>query len=151
VGGGAGGGIPEIAWNGGYMTLTPIDTVSPLIAADPASGSVTTAETWHTLGGGLGIANLSSTHGRYRMTPQGEVEIDIVLTATGAGGPASGTFANNLASQYQPAIQRSYPLGGPLAAGLGRVLVGTAGSVQVSVPAFNNGNIWGGTIIMPLD
>ena len=151
VGAGAGGGIPEIAWNGGYITLTPIDTVAPLVAADPASVATTTAETWHTLGGGLGIANLSRTHGRYRMTPEGEVEIDVLLTATGAGGPASGTFANNLAAQYQPALQRSYPLMGPLAAGPGRVLVSTAGAVQVSLPAFANGNIFGGTIIMPLD
>jgi hypothetical protein len=122
-----------------------------LTAFDPSVAAHSQAETWHTLGGGLGIANLTSDHGRYRLTPWGDVEVDVLLRATGAVASASGTFANSLVSAYRPAFTRSYPLGGPLAAGLGRVLVSTAGAVTVTVPNLNSGNVMGTTIIMPTD
>jgi hypothetical protein len=128
--------------------LVQLGQATTLVASTPGTA---TAETWNTLGGGLGIANLTSDHGRYRFTPEGEVEIDVLLRATGAVVSASGTFANSLVSAYRPAFTRSYPLGGPVAAGLGRVLVSTAGAVTVTVPNLNSGNVMGTTIIMPTD
>jgi len=116
---------------------------------DPVAGPPT-IEDWHTLAGGLGLANLTSTHGRYRMLTNGTVEIDILLTATGAGS-GTGTFANSLAAPYQPALQRSYSLQGPIAAGPARVTVVTSGAISVSMPTYASGNIFGGTIIMILD
>jgi hypothetical protein len=125
-----------------------VNTVLPGTSVGPGA----TLETWNTLGGGLGIANLSSTHGRYRMNPMGDVEIDIVLTATGAGGPASGTFTNSMnPAFYGPAVTRRYGLMSTTATGPGSVLIGTGGAVTVSVPAFTNGNVFGGTITMPTD
>lgn len=151
IGSGGASAGPEIDYFGAAaMTLLPINTVVPLVASDPNAANIT-PEPWHTLGGGLGIANLSSTHGRYRLTPEGRVEIDIVLTATGAGGPASGAFANNMVSQYQPSITRRYGLMSTTATGPASVLVGLTGTVTVAVPAFTNGNVFGGTIIMPTD
>src|SRR5215475_711890 len=88
-----------------------------------AGGCFIYSDVWNTLGGGLGIANLTSDHGRYRWTPWGTVEIDVLVRATGAVVGASGNFANSLAVAYRPAFTRSYPLMGPLAQGPGRVTV----------------------------
>jgi len=128
--------------------LAQLGQATTLVASAPGTA---TAETWHTLGGGLGITNLTSDHGRYRFTPEGEVEIDVLLRATGSVTGASGTFANSLASGYLPAFTRSWPVMGPLGPGPGRVTCSTAGAVSVTVPNLSSGNILGGTIIMPLD
>lgn len=84
---------------GGFHYSGPITAYAP---------GGTTDETWHSLGAPLNGATppgCTLQQGRYRMTPDGECEIDIALVAAGAGGSGSTagtyTFANTLPGSYQ--------------------------------------------------
>jgi hypothetical protein len=128
----------------------------PLSAAKPGSAPVT-AETWTTLGI-PGIAGWSSDRGRYRMTPDGEVEIDIILHATAVtAGGSQNAYPNALAAAYRPAFHRAYPMGiTSLITGNNRwpsLDIDTAGVVTLNLPpnGVGAGIQVGGNVRMPLD
>lgn len=153
IGEGGFGGA-EIDWNQSAMTLGLINTALPITALAPGATS-TTAETWHSLGS-PGATGYTSVHGRYRMTPMGEVEFDIQLVDAGTGTAGIYSYANTLPSAYRPSIDRYYPigvqgtnLGASRAPGL---RIQTTGAVAVMLPTIGvAGNLVGGTAIMPLD
>jgi hypothetical protein len=134
------------------MMVDGINT--PLVGVDPVNGG---PETWHSLGS-PSATNFTSNHGRYRMTADGTVEFDIVLTGgTGGGTQGTYTYANTLPTAYRPALDRFFPLGAQgawIAAG-GRfpgLKVNADGSVNLHMPSMGfSGNIAGGTFRMMLD
>lgn len=105
---------------------------------------------WNTLGGIGGPSGWTSDHGRYRMTLEGDVEIDIMLHGTSGSGTAGTiTYANNLAVGYRPAIDRIYPLGVNTTGGANAFAhVQTDGTFTLIVPAQSK---IGCNILMPLD
>lgn len=95
------------------------------------------AETWHSLGT---FPSGTTTRGRYRMTAEGEVELDINLTGT----PTSGTFPNALPAAYRPAVVKRFVIaqGGTLglcavsnATGNVSMTIGAGGSATADVAA----------------
>lgn len=74
------------------------------IATDPSTGTPATPaipETWHPLGA-FSSATWTVNRARYRMTLEGECQIDISLNAQVGGGAAGAfTWANNLLAPYQ--------------------------------------------------
>lgn len=127
-------------------------------ARNPTTGN---PETWQSLGSPA-ATGYNTLFGRYRLTPEGETEIDIQLQATpGAGTAGVYTFANLLPAAYQFAgtIARSYPLGynGTLTAGVnaGSVLIDAAssanpGRVRIQIPGLPLNTIIGSTFTVPL-
>lgn len=128
----------------------------------PSGNSQGTAgpESWNTLGAlsGTGSANLTINAGRYRVTAQGECEIDIVLTATGtttAGGNI--TFATTLPSAYRftTGTQRSYPVGfnGAVttATNTATLRVSSGGVVALELPSVPVNTVISVTQHIPLD
>lgn len=136
-------------WNASGLD---IPACSLITAKDPSTGSVASPaipETWHTLGS-PSFAGWTSDHGRYRMTPWGDVEIDIHLSGSGTAG--TYTYPNSLQAAYIPAITRHYPMAitGNVTAGTNnaRIFVSSTGIVQVVLPSVSNA---GNTIFVPLD
>jgi hypothetical protein len=118
-------------------------------------------ETWQQLGTGMG-ATWTVNNTRYRMTSDGECEIDIAVNAQ-AGGGAAGVFqfANALGALYQFAgnYSRACPLtfNGTITAGTNQpgLLVDGAGTsspgrVRILVPALPATSNVGGTVRIPL-
>lgn len=69
------------------------------------AGAVITADTWHTLGS---LSHFTVARGRYRLTPEGELEIDISVTPDGANAVAT-SFANTLPAACQPDVDLRVP------------------------------------------
>jgi hypothetical protein len=103
------GGVPLTYANIGIGGFT---TIGPSFAVHPGS-SPAVLETWQSLGA-FSTATWTVNTGRYRITPDGECEIDISLNAQAGGGAAGAfTWANNLLADYQFAgnYTRSYAMG----------------------------------------
>jgi hypothetical protein len=118
-----------------------------LVAADPVNGG---PETWHSLGS-LG-AHYTIQAGRYRLTIDNQVELDVEVT--GDGAQAGNTqFANALPAAYRPLTGRHPPMGGTRNVTAGdlwpRLSVSSAGAVQV-IDAGTADN-WGINVSIPLD
>lgn len=133
--------------------------IASLITGQHPGATVPTAETWQSLGSpsATGYNTLAQ---RYRMTPEGECEIDISLVAAAGGGTAGTyTYANTLGSSYQfsGSNTRAYPLGYNSGAALSpaSLLVdpsgsGTPGRVRIILPALPATTSIGNTFCMPL-
>jgi hypothetical protein len=106
-----------------------------------------TVEAWHSLGT---LANYTIAAGRYRMTPEGELELDIDVTGNGSNAGTT-TFGNTLPTAYRPAITRHVGIGTTRPQTNGeswpRLFISTAGGVQVVATAsVTNEYFWSGTI-----
>jgi hypothetical protein len=93
----------------------------------------TVAETWHTLGT---LAGYTVTIGRYRLTPDNELELDIKCAGGGAQAQTV-SFSVTLPAAYRPVTQHdTLPMGTTKAIAAGdiwpRILVTTAGVVTVN-------------------
>jgi hypothetical protein len=149
----------------GLSTVNVLDPVNPgIVATEP--GSSPAAEAWHSLGAPSSPTGCTLQQARYRMTVEGECEIDIALVAAGAGGAGSTagtyTFANTLPSAYQfsGSFLRIYPLtynaaitGGTQAPIIAVDGNGTAnpGRVRITIPALAAGVALTGTPRIPLN
>lgn len=145
----------QLQWDssGVHINSTLFGTAGTLTIGDNVSltsGKVISADIWNTLGGQAagGPTGWTVDHGRYRMTPEGEVEIDIMLHSTTTGNAGTIGFNNNLGAAYQPAIDRIYPLGVNSTSVTAFVHVTTAGVVTLIVPSATK---LGCNIRMPLD
>lgn len=116
---------------------------------DPVAGPPT-LETWHSLGS-PGITNFNSVHGRYRLTADGYLFVDIQGAATGATTNQTGTYANTMPAPYRPAITRTFPVIAPDVGTYYRVTVNTDGTVGLHIGVLASGNQVGGTALIPLD
>jgi hypothetical protein len=93
--------------------LAPIVVEQGIFAAAPNgfSGDAV-AETWHSLGT-CGSTGCTLNEARYRLTPDGECEIDIALS-TGGGGSTAGTYTFTvtlpLAYQFPGSFSRNLPV-----------------------------------------
>jgi len=148
----AAGCYAYIQWPGPFpgtpIIQQNIDVTGQIIAAP---GGV--EETWHTLGA-LGIANFTVNHGRYRLLPDGDVEIDFSFVTTGAVAAFFGTFANAMPAAYQPDFIRACGIG--LTGNetinpdhVPSILVNTAGVVTIAMCALANGVVGGCTFRYP--
>lgn len=90
--------LTEVIGNGGSIQVNV-----KLTATDPVNGG---PETWHSLGT---LANYTVNIGRYRLTPDNEVEIEVDVTAAGANAQTT-TFGNTLPSAYRPQADRRLPV-----------------------------------------
>jgi hypothetical protein len=98
-----------------------------LVATSPGS-SPSVPETWSTLGP---IGNgWTTNHGRYRMTAEGELEIDVSLQGSGTTGTL--TWPNTLPSAYRPVIARR--IAGVPTSGTCHTTVNTSGTVSSTIP-----------------
>ena len=110
-------------------------------------------ETWHSLGT---LAGYAVTKGRYKINNEGDLKLDIQVTAGGANA-AVATFSNTLPNapdNYRPATVRRFTLetGRAVTAGDNwpTLIVNTSGTVQVStVLAINATLEYNGAV--PLD
>lgn len=137
----------------GATYINPGSAQFPFIATT-APGTFDTTETWHSLGS-PSATGFSSDYGRYRMTPEGEVEFDIQLSSAGGGTGGTYTYANTLPTAYRPVNIRVYPLCRTDTAPGGQFFpclqVHASGAVQIQVPGIAAGNQVGGQAFMPLD
>lgn len=118
--------------------------IPSLAGQDPANGL---RETWHSLGS-PSATGWASQHGRYRMTPEGETEMDINLTGSGSTGTFN--YANALAAAYRPSIKRVHNLGMEgITTSPCQVTVATTGVVTLRIGATTStiGDTWA----FPLD
>jgi|SRR5215470_390955 len=122
-----------------------IEAFQPIVSATALG-----AETWHSLGT---LAGYTVNTGRYRLTPEGETELDINVTSLGANA-ANVNFSVTLPAAYTPSLQQVYPLGstGVVAAGnvWPHLQVGTGGVVTVQQTA-NNAVQLGNNVNVPLN
>lgn len=129
--------------------------LGPVTAADPASTTVLVPETWTTLGS-PSATGFTSNIAQYRMTAEGETQIDVKLTAGGSGGTAGTyTYAATLPAPYRPPTTRIYPLGwnSTMVAGAASnaLIVNSSGTVQVKLNALAAATIVGTTVRVPLN
>ncbi len=136
-------------------TLKTDDSLVVALAITATGGTaalphVLTTDTWHTLGT---LTGYTVTVGRYRLTPDNCVEIDVEVVAGGANA-SSVTFSVTLPAQYRPLADRRPPISTNKTVAAGdispRLFVGSAGAVQV-IQTANNGQLLGTTVRIPLD
>lgn len=98
-----------------------------IVAVQPGSNPAV-VETWHSLGN---YTSGTTTRGRYRLTAEGELEIDVNLTGTPTAG--AGSFANTMPASYRPAVTKR----GVITQGgtLGIITVATTGVVSATIGA----------------
>jgi hypothetical protein len=119
-----------------YGTGLAVSQVTALVSGTP--------ETWHSLGS-LGVSGMTVNQGRYRMLPDGDVEINFSFTTTAAVSAQFASFANTLPAAYQPLQEQGIGVGASGSAWtisstrLFSLLVTTSGNVQVSMPAIASG------------
>lgn len=129
-------------------------------AGTAAAPTLITTDTWHSLGS-AGSTGCTLQQARYRLTPDGECEIDIALVAT-TGGSIAGTYTwgSTLPGTYQfPGnYARGYPMGFSATSTSGVeapiILVdgagtGSPGRVRITLPALASGVVITGTIRIP--
>src|SRR5262249_31836640 len=109
---------------------------SPVVALDPVA--LNTPETWHSLGT---TSHISWNQAAYRMTPEGELELDFHGNSDGSNA-ATVTFSVTLPAAYRPTTNnRRQPIhtGRAITAGetMPFVQVTTGGAVQVNMNAAN--------------
>lgn len=128
-----------------------------ITAVTPGTGTTSTpatAETWHSLGS-PSATGFTSNVGQYRLTAEGETEIDVNLTANVGGGTAGTySYATTLPAAYRPPTTRIYPLGfnQTLASGVScALIVKSTGEVDVKLAALSAGTIAGTTARVPLN
>jgi hypothetical protein len=102
----------------------------------PGTPTLIRTDAWQSLGT---LAGYTVVIGRYRLTTDNCVELDIKVTGSGTQA-TTVTFANTLPAAYQPATQHdSLPMGTTRAVTAGdispRLLVSTAGAVTVNASA----------------
>lgn len=145
----------HLQWDSGgvHVNATLFGTGGTLTIGDnvDVTGKVISADTWHSLGT---LSHFTVTRGRYRMTPEGETELDIHVVGDGAN-LSSTTFANALPAAYRPAsATRRYPLESGRAVTAGdpwpRVEIDTSGNVTVVIAAGVT-SAFSGAAKMPLD
>lgn len=133
------------------VAIGTIIAPNPTATATPTAPA--TAETWHALGS-PSATGFTSNIGQYRITAEGETEVDVKLTANAGGGTAGTyTYANTLPAAYRPPANRIYPLGfnQTLASGVScALIVNSAGTVQVKLAALTAATITGTTARVPL-
>jgi hypothetical protein len=128
-----------------FLDKTGFNAVGTVTAPHPGT-TPAVVETWQSLGA-FSTATWTVNNGRYRITAEGECELDISLNAQ-AGGSVAGVFtwANNILAAYQFSgnYSRSYAFGfnGTIttATNSANVLVdgagtATAGRVRCQLPA----------------
>jgi hypothetical protein len=119
---------------------------------DPVAGPPT-LETWHSLGS-PSLTNIASDHGQFRMLPFGVVLFQIVLHATANAASQATTYATTLPAVYRPAFNSPFPLGfndSQLTTDRWpRIVVTTAGAVNIGLPAITSGAVVGGSFLMVL-
>jgi hypothetical protein len=119
-------------------------------AATPSGSPPAGAETWNSLGA---LAGFSVAEGRYKLTAENEVVLDIEVTAGGANA-ASVSFANSLPASYSPLVARQFPLSSTRAVTAAdpwpRLSVGATGVVSV-LSAANTTASLGTNVRIPLD
>jgi len=81
--------------------VTGIVTQLSTVAFQPGS-SPPIVETWHSLGT---FPSGTTSRGRYRIAANGELEIDMTLTAS----PTTGTWPVTLPTAYRPAVTKRIP------------------------------------------
>lgn len=103
-------------------------TVSGVITGPTPGSSPVIPETWHSLGN---YPSGTTTRGRYRLTAEGELEVDISLTGTPASG--ANSFPNTMPAAYRPAVTKRLIIvqGGTL----GICTINTTGIVGLSIGA----------------
>ncbi len=144
--------LGEIVQTGDVQTVT-LEATGAVTATGGTAAlpSAILTDTWHSLGA-LG-AHYTVTLGRYRLTTDNCVELDIKVVGDGLQA-TSVTFANVLPAAYRPATQHdSLPMGTPRQVTAGdiwpRLLVDTAGNVTVNASAV--GNTFATCVRVPLD
>lgn len=118
---------------GGTSTDT-LDVTGAVTATGGTASSPTliTTDTWQTLGT---LAGYTVNTGRFRLTPHGETELDVSVTAGGANA-ASTAFSVTLPAAYRPTgSNRSVPMATTLAPSAAtawpHLVVATTGVVSV--------------------
>jgi hypothetical protein len=154
------GGIVQAILNLGTLQVTEAGQPGALMGpAGFSTGSITidgatgiiAVDTWHSLGT---LAGYTVTEGRYRLTPQNEVQIDIQVTAGGSNANTV-TFANPLPAAYRPLADRQLPMAEASVTAAGenwpRIFVqASTGDVQV-IQTASDTNGCGVTVRIPLD
>jgi hypothetical protein len=122
-------GTPAVTaeYNGSQWLFNILTVFAAVITAqDPANPG--TFEPWHSLGS---YPSGTTTRGQYRLTPEGETEIDINLTGTPASGTSS--FPNAMPAAYRPNVTKRIPA--VQGAGTGWITISTAGVVSCTIAA----------------
>ena len=91
--------LTEVIGTGGNIQVNGV-----LTATDPVNGG---PETWHTLGT---LTGYTVAYGRYRMTAEGEIELD--CQATASTNAVSQAWSVTLPAAYRPATIRRADLEG---------------------------------------
>jgi len=116
---------------GGSPSGAPLAQLGQSMAIVASHPGGSTAETWQSLGT---LSGFTVTRGRYRITPEGEVEFDVVITGGGANA-ATTSWSNTLPAAYRPAVARAATMATGRAVTAGdawpRLTVSTGGTVQV--------------------
>jgi hypothetical protein len=119
--------------------------IGALTALGGTAANPTLIETdgWHSLGS-LPVTGITTQVARYRLLPDGDVEIDIHFSSTTTVATFGGTaFPNTLPAAYQPTSNKMCAIAGSgtswiiNSSRLPNCLVSAAGSVQISMPAIN--------------
>lgn len=110
-----------------------------------------TTDTWHTLGT---LAGYTVNIGRYRLTIENEVEIDVDVQAGGANA-ATVAFGTVLPAAYRPTIDRRLPISTSRVQTAGETIPRlfvqqSTGQVQI-VQTLNNAAQMGTVVRIPLD
>ena len=119
---------------------TQMSSLDMTAAGTNFSGNPLIADSWHSLGT-FPTAGVSTVVGRYRLLPDGDVEIDIMLSTSAAVAAFSASFPNTLPAAYLPAQDKICAIGTVgtnwtiSSSRLPNCLVTTAGAVQVNMPA----------------
>jgi hypothetical protein len=159
-----GDGINPVSGGGTAVSGTLLEVTCPVYGGLTASvpGTPGTLETWHSLGT-AGATGCTLEQARYRMTVEGETEIDIALVA-GAGGSTAGTYtwSNTLPAAYRFTgnYSRAYNMGyvDPVSAGVENPAIavdgagtGTPGRVRMFLPAFGANTLFTVSQRIPLN
>jgi hypothetical protein len=126
-------------------------TAAGLSVAAPATAPVI-ADTWHTLGT---LSHYTVTAGRFRFTPEGEVEFDVGVNGDGSN-VVTTTFSVTIPSAYRPSVTRRVTMsqtGRTITAGDNwpALIVNTTGTVQVQCPAAGATTAMHCNVSFPLD
>lgn len=118
-----------------------------------ANPTLITTDVWNSLGALAAGSGYTVNNGRFQLTNDGRVEVDINLVAGMATVAGNYAFANALPVGQRPPFQCSYPIGfnGTTAAGVNTATlrVSTAGAVTLQLPALPNTTVVSATQRIP--
>ena len=141
------------------VDYTGFNAIGTVTAADPtvtvSRSAAAQVETWKSLGS-ITATGFTSNIGQYRLLPDGDLEVDVKLTANAGGGTAGVySYGTTLAAPYRPPTTRIYPLGwnSTMVAGAATnaLIVNSTGVVQVKLNALVAATIAGTTARVPLN